>query len=557
MDHLRLLLMREPRGPRRDVRAPSCSRRLRDDADWGVLFIEVSGCLPMCGHGTIGVATVLVETGHGRGQRARDRSCGSTRPPGSWRRACAVEGGRARSVALRNVPSFLLARDRSVRRERARARATTWPSAATSTRSLPAESAGARRGPRARRRADRARARAHGRDQRRRSAPVHPADERIAGCRHVVFTAPGEDGPRSQRSATSIHPGWLDRSPCGTGTSAKLAQLHARGELGVGEEFVNRSVIGTRFGARIVGGDRGGRAAGRDAGDHRAAPGSPAWGSTCSIPRIRSRRGSRSEPGDFEVAVVGAGIVGCATAYELARRGVRVCLLEREARSRRAPPASARATCSAATRSPGPSSTSASPASPCTTRSRSCSARRRASGARARSWCMPTRRAGSAERDARGRAAGRGRRVRAARRRRRCGQPSPSCAATLLGRILVPARPPVRAARDRPRALAREAGALGAGCAHGLRGRGDRGRGRPGRGRRAAGDGERWPPTVVLIAAGTWSAPLAAQRRARAAARAAQGPARAARAPARLPAPQGDRRRLHGSAWRARTRGSR
>jgi proline racemase len=68
----------------------------------------------------------------------------------------------------------------------------------------------------------------------------------------VVFTAPGRDGPHSQRSATSIHPGWLDRSPCGTGTSAKLAALHARGELGVGEEFVSESVIGTRFRARIV-----------------------------------------------------------------------------------------------------------------------------------------------------------------------------------------------------------------------------------------------------------------------------------------------------------------
>ena len=68
----------------------------------------------------------------------------------------------------------------------------------------------------------------------------------------MIVTAPGEDGPHSQRSATSIHPGWLDRSPCGTGTSAKLAALHARGELGVGEEFVNRSVIGTRFAGRIV-----------------------------------------------------------------------------------------------------------------------------------------------------------------------------------------------------------------------------------------------------------------------------------------------------------------
>jgi proline racemase len=82
--------------------------------------------------------------------------------------------------------------------------------------------------------------------------PEHPADPRISGCKHVIFTAPGEDGPHSQRSATSIHPGWLDRSPCGTGTSAKLAALHARGELKVGQEFVNRSVIRTRFSGRIV-----------------------------------------------------------------------------------------------------------------------------------------------------------------------------------------------------------------------------------------------------------------------------------------------------------------
>jgi proline racemase len=82
--------------------------------------------------------------------------------------------------------------------------------------------------------------------------PVHPEDPRIAGCRHVVFTAPGSDGPLSQRSATSIHPGWLDRSPCGTGTSAKVALLHACGELAVGDEFVNESIIGTRFVARAV-----------------------------------------------------------------------------------------------------------------------------------------------------------------------------------------------------------------------------------------------------------------------------------------------------------------
>ena len=63
--------------------------------------------------------------------------------------------------------------------------------------------------------------------------PEHPADPRIAGCRHVVFHEPGRDGADAV-AATSIHPGWLDRSPCGTGTSARLAQLHARGALNRG-----------------------------------------------------------------------------------------------------------------------------------------------------------------------------------------------------------------------------------------------------------------------------------------------------------------------------------
>jgi proline racemase len=81
--------------------------------------------------------------------------------------------------------------------------------------------------------------------------PEHPADPRISGCHHVVFHEPGRDGADA-RAATSIHPGWLDRSPCGTGTSARMAQLFARGELGLGVDFVNESVIGTRFTGRLI-----------------------------------------------------------------------------------------------------------------------------------------------------------------------------------------------------------------------------------------------------------------------------------------------------------------
>jgi proline racemase len=81
--------------------------------------------------------------------------------------------------------------------------------------------------------------------------PVHEVDPTIRGCHHVHFVAPGSTAAHS-RSATAIQPGWFDRSPCGTGTSARMAQLHARGALGLNADFVNESFIGTRFVGRLV-----------------------------------------------------------------------------------------------------------------------------------------------------------------------------------------------------------------------------------------------------------------------------------------------------------------
>ena len=81
--------------------------------------------------------------------------------------------------------------------------------------------------------------------------PVHPDNPEIAGCHHVQLVAPGSDA-RHSRHAMVIHPGWFDRSPCGTGTSARVAQLHARGELALGEDLINESFIGTRFVGRAV-----------------------------------------------------------------------------------------------------------------------------------------------------------------------------------------------------------------------------------------------------------------------------------------------------------------
>ena len=246
-DDLRRLLMREPRG-HAAMSGAILQPPTRPDADWGVLFIEVSGCLPMCGHGTIGVATVLVETGMVAVTEPETVVRLDT-PAGLVEVRVAVEAGAARAVTLRNVPAFLERRDAIVELDdgplvydlafggnfyaivdAAAARLEVAPEHAQAL-----IDAGAR-----------VMAAIEATDR-----PVHPEDDRIAGLRHVIFTAPGRDGADA-RSAVSIHPGWLDRSPCGTGTCARMAQLHARGELALDQPFVHESVIGTRFTGRLV-----------------------------------------------------------------------------------------------------------------------------------------------------------------------------------------------------------------------------------------------------------------------------------------------------------------
>lgn len=264
LDHIRELLVNEPRG-HAAMSGAILQPPTRPDADWGVLYIEVSGCLPMCGHGTIGVATVLVETGMVEVTEPVTRVRLDT-PAGLVIAEVAVEDGRARSVTLQNVPSFALEQDASVevpglgrvRYDMAYggnfyailplAQLGIPFEKAAKDRILPAGLA----------------IMAAINEQNR---PVHPADPGIGGCKHVQFTAPGTPGtpgtPGSDaRNAMAIHPGWFDRSPCGTGTSARMAQLHARGELRLGADFVNESLLGTRFTGRLVSGTTvGGRAA--------------------------------------------------------------------------------------------------------------------------------------------------------------------------------------------------------------------------------------------------------------------------------------------------------
>jgi proline racemase len=247
-DGLRRLLMNEPRG-HSAMSGAILQPPTRSDADVGVLFIEVSGCLPMCGHGAMGVATVLVETG----MVAAVEPVTAVRldtPAGLVVADVAVSDGAATSVTLRNVPSFSYRLDASI----------DVPGYGTVQYDLAyggnfyaicdLDQFGI-----AFDRAQKQRILDAGlalmaavNEQQR---PVHPENPRINVCHHVQFVAPGSNA-RYSRHAMAIHPGWFDRSPCGTGTSARMAQLHARGELPLDTEFVNESFIGTTFAGRLV-----------------------------------------------------------------------------------------------------------------------------------------------------------------------------------------------------------------------------------------------------------------------------------------------------------------
>jgi proline racemase len=248
-DDVRTLLMYEPRG-HGAMSGAILQPPTRPDADFGVLFIEVSGLLPMCGHGTIGVATVLVETGMVPVTEPVTTIRLDT-PAGLVVASVAVEDGAATSVTIENVPSFAYALDAKVEVPGYGEVGYDLAFGGNFYAIVELDDLGLP--------FDRARAgdllsaglaimdAVNGTH-----LPVHPERDDITGCHHVYLKAPGSTAELS-RHAMAIHPGWFDRSPCGTGTSARMAQLHARGELGIGQEFVNESFIGTRFTGRLLG----------------------------------------------------------------------------------------------------------------------------------------------------------------------------------------------------------------------------------------------------------------------------------------------------------------
>ena len=220
----------------------------RADADIGILFIETSGCLPMCGHGTIGLVTFGLE--HGLIQPAEPGRLRVEVPAGVIDIAYSREGDKVTSVRITNVASYVAATGIAVDIEGIGP--LTVDVAYGGNYYAIIEPQGAYTG------LDdlgasriielSARIRAAVRDK---FEPVHPIDPTIRGVSHVLWADKPRGDGADGRNAVFYGSGAIDRSPCGTGTSARLAHLAAQGKLKVGERFVHESYIGSRFVGRV------------------------------------------------------------------------------------------------------------------------------------------------------------------------------------------------------------------------------------------------------------------------------------------------------------------
>ncbi|MEP2531632.1 4-hydroxyproline epimerase [Shimia sp.] len=248
-DWVRQSLMFEPRG--HDVMSgtilyPSS----REDCEIGVLFIEVSGCLPMCGHGTIGTVTAALEEGLVVPREPGKLSIET--PAGKVDIEYVQSGNYIEQVRLFNVPAYLHAQGVIIAVEGigdlkidlsygGNYYAIVEPQENWAGLDHMSVSDIQRLSPLVRAAAQES------------LSPKHPEDARICGVSHVMWCdAPKQPGSDA-RNAVFYGEKAIDRSPCGTGSSARMAQLHARGRLKAGQNFTHESIICTTFDCRIEG----------------------------------------------------------------------------------------------------------------------------------------------------------------------------------------------------------------------------------------------------------------------------------------------------------------
>lgn len=249
MDHLRTMLMYEPRG-NEVMSGAILTEPCHPEADVGVIYIEVGGYLPMCGHDTIGCSTVLIEAGIVPVEEPVTKIKLDT-PAGLVVATVAIEGLVAKSVTFKNVPSFLYQTDVEVDVPDYDQVILDIAYGGNFYAIVEASKLGLNIVPE--RAGDLVRAGIAIREAVNSQLSVqHPEKGFIEGLTHVEFYGPPTHPQAHVKNAVVIPPGSIDRSPCGTGTSAKVATLYAKGKLELDQEFIHESIIGTVLRARVV-----------------------------------------------------------------------------------------------------------------------------------------------------------------------------------------------------------------------------------------------------------------------------------------------------------------
>ena len=242
LDHVRRLLVHEPRG-HADMYGCFVVEPNDQDADLGVVFFHNAGYSTACGHGTIALVTWALDEGIVERREGENRLVVDV-PSGRLETWASVQNGRVRSVRIRNVPSFVWAEgvelgDRTVDVAFGGAFY-----ASLEERVEPAELP---------------RLIELGRQLKRELEAwqdvVHPLEPELRDIYGVVFWQEESEEPLTQRNVTVFADGEVDRSPCGSGTSARLALLDRSGRLPRGHELVHVGIVDTAFTARVVGED--------------------------------------------------------------------------------------------------------------------------------------------------------------------------------------------------------------------------------------------------------------------------------------------------------------
>lgn len=250
MDDIRTGIMLEPRG-HNDMFGSILTTAVSEEADFGVIFMDGGGYLNMCGHGSIGAVTAAIETGIVEMKEPVTYVNFDT-PAGFIKAEAQVKNGKVQEVSIVNVPAFLYKRDQEIEMEGYGKIKFDISFGGSFFAIVEAKQFGLEIVP-----ANANKLKDLGialRDKINQvMPPQHPTLAHIKTVDLVEFFGPAQSADANYRNVVVFGQGQVDRSPCGTGTSAKLATLFAKDQIKEGEPFVYESIIGTKFKGEIVG----------------------------------------------------------------------------------------------------------------------------------------------------------------------------------------------------------------------------------------------------------------------------------------------------------------